>query len=297
MKNIKYLLSAVLITFAAFSFAQGDLISASDFVKLMKSDKNLIIIDASKAESYAKLHVKNAVNIPHATLYQEGDIEALILSADKLAEIFASKGVSNTSNIVVYDGGSQKYSSRVCWILKYMGAENVKVLHKDMNNFRKARVPVTKMPSKAKKASFTPNINKAIYADISEVVSGKVKLVDARDDKEFAGIADNSNGHLPGAVHINYKDVLNDDNSFKSKEEITAIFKAHGLSESTPIIGYCRTSVRATVLYVAAKNILGWDNFKVYDGAYVEWVAKGKKIETKAGVSVSKKIASASGGC
>lgn len=298
MKTLK---SILLITLVGFFFsstmAQGDLISVAEFTKLMKADKSLVIIDASKAETYKKSHIKNAVNIPHKSLYQETEIEGLIESPEKLAIIFGEKGVSNTSAIVVYDGGSQKYSSRVYWILKYLGATNVKLLHKDMDMFRKSRVPLTAMPAKAKSATFTPKVNSAIIADMAYVKSGKAKVIDVRDDNEFDGTAEKSQGHLPGAIHINYKDLLNDKEAFKSKEEIEAIFAAKGLNASTPMVGYCQTSVRAAVMYAAIVNVLGWDNFKVYDGAYYEWVAKGNKIQNKSGVAVSKKTGTSSGGC
>lgn len=296
IRNI-FLAGLMLVFFTASSVAQGDIISAAEFMKLVKTNKELVIIDASKKESYTKTHIKNAINIPHADLYQETEIEGLIMSPADLATFFGSKGVSNSSAIVVYDGGSQKYSSRVYWVLKYLGATDVKILHKDMDQWRKSRVPITKMPSKAKTATFTPSVNSAIIADLAYVKSGKATIIDARAADEFDGSAEKSDGHLPGSVNINYKDFLNDKEAFKSKEEIEALLKSKGITSSTAMVGYCRTSVRATVIYVAVVNILGWDTFKVYDGAYLEWVAKGNRIDSKPGVAVTKKSNTSSGGC
>ena len=47
-----------------------------------------------------------------------------------------------------------------------------------------------------------------------------------------------------------------------------------GISSSDELIFYCRTSVRGAVLYVAFKEILGYTNVKIYDGAYTEWETK-----------------------
>ncbi|PLX11039.1 MAG: hypothetical protein C0598_09085 [Marinilabiliales bacterium] len=299
MKIIRNLLliSIFIVGLAKVSSAQGDILSAADFMKMVKAKKELVIIDASKSETYTKSHVKNAVNIPHATLYKEGDIEGLIMEPNKLAEIFASKGVSNDKLIVVYDGGSQKYSSRVYWILKYLGASDVKILHKDMNEWRKSRVPITKMPTKTSKGTFTVSLNKSIIADINEVKSGSAVILDARAADEFDGSADKSDGHLPGSVNIDYKDFLTESGAFKTQDELLSLLKSKGITSSSEIISYCRTSVRATVIYAAIVNVLGWNNIKVYDGAYLEWIAKGNKLQTKAGVAVSKKTGSASGGC
>ncbi len=291
------LLGAAIIYLSNTVLAQGDIISAAEFMKLVKTDKSLVIIDASKKDSYTKTHIKNAVNIPHKTLYKEGDIEALIMEPADLAKIFGSKGVGNSSKIVVYDAGSQKYSSRVYWILKYLGAEDVKILHKDMSEWRKVRVPITKMPSKISPKTFTPNVDMSVYADINDVKNAKGIILDVRTTDEFKGSADNSEGHIPGAININYKDFLTESGAFKPKAEIESMLNDKGIAPSSIIIGYCRTSVRATVVYAAFANVLGWNNYKVYDGAYAEWVAKGNKLQTKSGVSVSKKPGSASGGC
>ena len=298
MKIFKGLLILAIVgLFAASSTAQGDIVSAADFMKLVKSDKSLVIIDASKAESYQKVHVKNAVNIPHATLYQESEVEGLIVEPAELANIFGAKGISEKNTIVIYDGGSQKYSSRVYWILKYLGAPNVKILHKDMDQWKKSRVPVTKMPTKVTSATFTPNVNKSIITDMAYVKSGKATIIDVRDDDEYNGTADNSDGHIPKAIHLNYKDLLDDSEAFLSKDEMEKVVAKYGLTPNTPIAAYCRTSVRAGVLYAALVNVLGYTNVKVYDGAYSEWVATGNEVNTGSSVSVKKKSSGGGGGC
>ncbi len=290
-------MSATILFMSSTAIAQGDIIGAADFMKLYKTDKSLVIIDASQESSFMKIHIKNAVNIPHKALYKEGAIEALIMDPADLAKVFGENGVSNNANIVVYDGGSQKYSSRVYWILKYMGAENVKLLHKEMGEWRKARVPLTGTPSRIKATTFTPNVNNSIIANMAEVKSGNAIILDVRAADEFDGSADNSEGHIPNSVNINYEDFLTESGAFKSKADIESLLKTKGITSSSKVIGYCRTSVRAAVVYAAFVDVLGWNNFKVYDGAYAEWVGKGNKIVNKAGVSVSKKSGSASGGC
>ncbi len=301
MKKYRNVLIAglVLVLYSSGLMAQGDIITAAEFMKMFKTNKNMIVIDASKADSYKKTHVKGAVNIPHKSLYKDSEIEGLINDPAKLAAQFGAKGVSETKTIVVYDGGSQKYSSRVYWILKYLGAPDVKLLHKDMDSWRKARVPITKMPTKVVKATFTPKVNSNIIADIDFVKSGKAILIDARTAEEFNGTSDKSVGHIPGAVNINYKEVLTDKDSFKNKAEMEKFVAKYQLSADKPIVVYCNTGIIATVIYASLKNIMGWNNVKIYDGAYKEWEGKGNKFANKAGVVTSKKAKSSpsGGGC
>jgi thiosulfate/3-mercaptopyruvate sulfurtransferase len=277
LRNI-FLAGLVIVLYSSSLMAQGDIISASEFMKLYKTDKNMVIIDASKAEGYNKTHIKGSVNIPHLSLYKDSEISGLIEEPYVLANIFGSKGVSETKTIVIYDGGSQKYSSRLYWILKYLGASNVKVLHKDMDVWAKSRVPVTKMPSKITKTAFSPKVNYAIIADMAYVKSGRATIIDARTVEEYDGSSDKSVGHIPGAININYKKVLNGKKAFKSKAEMEELVAEYDLSSEKPIVVYCNTAVIASVIYTAFTKVLEWDNVRIYDGAYKEWDANGNQF-------------------
>jgi len=278
--KIKLILSAIIGLIYLTTFAQGDIITAKAFMDLTKAGGDVVVVDASKESSYKTSHVKNAVNIPHKTLYKDGPVEGLIKTPEELAKIFGNKGIGNNTTVIVYDDGSQKYSSRVYWILKYVGAKNVKLLHKDMNQWKKVRLPLTKMPAKAKSASFTPAVNSAVICNMDHVKShlsdGNVKILDARTPEEYNGTSEKpvSKGHIQGSINLNHLDVLTSTKAFKSKDALEALAGKMGLSPSNELILYCRTSIRGAVLYVAFVDILGYKNVKVYDGAYTEWETK-----------------------
>ncbi len=279
MKTFKSIFLVVLVgLFISSTMAQGDIISAADFMKMYKADKSLVIIDASKAGDYKKSHIKNAINIPNGDLNTDAD-NGFLKSTEELATIFGDKGVNSESAIVVYDGGSQKPASRVYWVLKYLGAPNVKILHKDMATFKKSRVPLTPMAAKAKKATFTVKVNNDVFANIDAIKSGKAKIFDARDANEFAGTTEKSKGHIPGVIHLEFKEVLDANNSFKSKAEMEKVLSSFGLSADSPIIVSCQSGKRAAVLYVAFTSVMGYNNVTVYDGSYNDWVKKGNKVD------------------
>lgn len=278
--KIKHLLILFIGLMYLGATGQNDIITAKQFMDMVKSSDKLVIVDASAAKTYSTTHVKNAVSIPHKTLYQDGSVEGLILSPDKLAGIFGGKGVGDQNTIVVYDEGSQKYSTRVYWVLKYLGAKDVKILHKDMDEWKKVRVPLTRMPASVKAVKFTPSVDNSTIADMAYVKAhlgdANVKLIDARTPEEFNGTSTDpvSKGHIQGALNLNHKDVLNSKNAFKSKADLEAIAAKLGVSANNEIILYCKTSIRGAVLYVAFRDILGYSNVKIYDGAYAEWETK-----------------------
>ncbi len=289
--KLRYIFSAVVIFFLLVTnlVAQGDIITAKQFKELKKNTDNLTVIDASKAKLYKKAHLKGAINVPYKILNQkDGEVKGLMKSPEELAKILGNKGISNKDKIVVYDEGSQKYSSRVYWVLKYLGAKDVKILHKDNKSWRKARLPLTSTPTKSDVKTFEVNLESSILATIDFIESNlnneNVVLIDARGTEEYSGVMDEkknkySKGHLPGAVHISFKDVLNEDKSFKSLEDMNKLADANGFNPEKTYVVYCKTGIKASVVFVALKNVLNYPNVKLYDGAYLEWEFKGKPIE------------------
>jgi thiosulfate/3-mercaptopyruvate sulfurtransferase len=262
--------------------AQMDIITPKEFSALVKSDPDIVILDVSKAKTYASSHVKNAVSVDHNDLYKDGPVKGLIKSPEALADYFGKLGVGDQSKVVVYDEGSQKYSSRVYWILKYLGKEDVTVLHKDLAKWRSARILLTASSTKLDPQVLTPRVNSSVFATTKEVAAKKdnpnFMLVDVRTADEFNGI-DKSDGHIPGAINLNYEDLLTDNGAFKSASELQKIADTYGLTNDKEIVFYCKTSIRATVSFIAFKNILGCKNVKVYDGAYNEWAASHSIVQ------------------
>ena len=285
MKNlIKYTtIFLAFILIATSAIAQGDFISAKDFAKVSKS-KNSVIISAQSAKNYKLSHIKNAVFIDHNDLYKAGAVEGLIKSPSDLAKYFGSKGVSDKKEILIYDDGTNKYAARIYWILKYIGAPNVKILHKDMGAWRSARVMITKANTKITPATFTPKVNKSIAADFnyvkSNLTNANVVLLDVRHITEYNGTIAKpvSKGHIPGAKNLEWKKIEDASGALLPSSELQSIFSSVGATKSKTIVIYCGTSVRSGIVFVALKS-LGYANVKVYDGAYNEWDAKGESFE------------------
>lgn len=275
MKKL-FLTAIAFIALGIMAQAQ-DLITVAELSSKLK-DANYVVVSAEVETEYAKVHINDAVNVSYKSLEKTGGVEGLLQSPAELAKTFGAKGLSEKKTIVIYDEGAGKYASRLYWTLKYMGAPNVKILDGGMVAWKAGRKPVTKNPSTVKPATFTPAVNKAIYADMKEVqaASGnaKVILVDLREVAEFTGKdPKNNKGRIPGSVNVDHT-TLNAANSlYKSKAEIEKIFTAAGATKDKTIILVCPTGVRAGKGYFALKSILGYPNVKVYEGGVNEWAA------------------------
>jgi thiosulfate/3-mercaptopyruvate sulfurtransferase len=263
IKNI--ILSFLLVTaFAGVSIAQ-DIISAQDAKKLLNS-KDAVIVSTRKAADYAKVHIKNAVNINVSDLASTTEPVGILKTPAEIAKILGEKGIVPTKKIIIYDTGSAKGSGRLYWVLKYLGFNDIKVLDGHMKAWRTARGPVTGAATKVTAGTFTPTVNAKIFAKKAEVKakSGSAVIVDVRDDTEWA------TGHINGAKHLEYNNVIAD-GKLKSKAELETIFNSAGITKNKEVILYCATSVRAGIVFLALTSILDYPNVKVYDGAYNEW--------------------------
>ena len=258
------------------TFAQ-DIISVKEFLKI-KKDPNVVLVSARKPADYKKVHIAGAININHKDLYKAAPKSTLKSNAE-IAKILGEKGISNTNTIVLYDNGSGKYSGRIYWILKHLGAKNVKLLDGHMKAWRMARKPVTKNPAKRKATSFAVNLNKSAIASIAQVKkasnSAAAVIVDVRSADEYTGIKESKlpKGHIPSAINLEFKKVMTSKSKLKSKEELKALFTTAGITKDKEVILYCESSVRAGIVYLALKSALDYPNVKVYDGALFEWTA------------------------
>lgn len=273
----KLFIMALMLT-AFQSFAQGPVISANDFAAELKTNKNLVVIDVNAPDIYAKQHIQGAINVYVKDLYKSGPVEGQLKSNKELATIFGQKGVSNTAKIVVYEDGSNKHNSRVWYVLKSLGANDVSVLHVDVDQFKAAQIQFTATPATKSSTTFAlaeSNYKTYTMADIKQLPQGTL-LLDGREKAEFDGVdaAKKSKGHIPGAVWMNFKEVLTPTGAYKSKDEIIATAAKFGATPEKPIVVYCNSGVKATVLFIAFKEIAGFQNVQYYAGSYADWVSK-----------------------
>jgi thiosulfate/3-mercaptopyruvate sulfurtransferase len=116
---------------------------------------------------------------------------------------------------------------------------------------------------------------------------GTATVLDVRTADEFAGAGPrrgDSEGHVPGARHLDWTELLaaggRDDLVFRPRAELDSLFRARGVAPAgsgATVAAYCTVGQRAAVGWLAAR-LLGHDA-RVYDGSYVDWVARGLPLE------------------
>ena len=282
MKFTKIILLGLILLVTSAISAQ-DVISVQELSKIMKK-KDVVIVCATSDKGY-KVHITGSVNVAYSSLCDDKPVKNLIKPADEMANLLGAKGVTPEKTIVVYDEGSGKYAGRMYWLLKYLGAPNVKMLNGNLIAWKAKRRPITGSPSKVAAGTFTVKTDASILANMGDVKSAagnsSVVLVDARTPAEFAGTAKTElrKGHIPGAVNIDHVSLLDKKSLLKSNDALKPLFESKGVTKDKTVIAYCESSTRAGIIFLALKG-LGYPNVKVYDGAYLEWQAdSANKVE------------------
>jgi len=276
----KFSLIAALVIYTVGAAAQGDFISVKELAGKINNPK-VLIIDARKDADYKKVHIRNAVSFPVEELSTKTPIEGILKSDAELCQVMGNYGIDFSKEIVLYcNKGSN--AGRMYWIMKMMGAENVKLLDGNLDAWKAARKPVTRNPKMIKKTKVTATLDRETLLLMTDVKAKKAKanvvLVDARADNYFNGTDPKSKGHIDGAISIN-SDLMRDDKGLiKTADELNKLFTAKGVTKNKEIILYCQTSTRAGLLYTIMTTKLGYTNVKVYDGAYNEWVSTNKVV-------------------
>ena len=78
-------------------------------------------------------------------------------------------------------------------------------------------------------------------------------------------------GHIPTALNVPWSKAANEDGTFKSDEELRALYEEQGLDTGKDTIAYCRIGERSSHTWFVLRELLGKDDVKNYDGSWVEY--------------------------
>lgn len=251
-----------------------NIVEASEVAKVYESG-DVIIIDARGEEAYAESHLLNAICLAPSELVVDKPVAATVAPKAKVERVLGSNGITADDTVYIYDDAGGVYASRVWWTMKLYGHENVKVINGGFDALVKEKLTGTKdVPENPAATYVGKEANAEMLADfdavtaITETEDSDVVIVDTRSRAEFDA------GRIPGAVLYPHSNNLYKDGTFMSSRDLELFYKDKGLTLDTPMVLYCKSSFRATQAYLLLKEA-GFEDVKVYDGAWIEWEASG----------------------
>jgi len=246
----------------------------------MLNEVGTVVIDARDAEQYERGHLEGAINLPPSLLTISEPVGGLVASKEVFERVMIEHGISNDDVVMIYDDKGGVYASRVWWVMKLYGHNDVRVVNQGAKGLEQAGLTMSANTPEPKSGIYVAqDADASLIASLDEVtaVAGGVsnaKLIDVRSRAEF------DEGAIPSAKLYAHTENLYTDGSFKSGRTIELNYKDLGFEKSDEIILYCKSSFRATQT-AALLLEAGYSNVKVYDGAWLQWQNQGMPSEEK----------------
>lgn len=244
---------------------------------------SVIVLDARGQETYDKGHVPGARVLTWQSLSRM-DVEfasetwGTLKDADALGQAISELGLSADSEVVVYSDTQNGWGEdgRIMWTLQAAGIENVRMLDGGYKGWKDAGYDITKETSEFEATDFVVE-----ELDLVESIStaklvenyDDYKVIDTRDKDEYEGaqkFGEARGGHLPSAVWMAYKDLLEKDGTLKPINELEAIFADAGFEKTDKIVTYCTAGIRSAH-YAEILKMLGYENVVNYDASFYVW--------------------------
>jgi thiosulfate/3-mercaptopyruvate sulfurtransferase len=256
------------------------LLVETDWLVEKRNYAMLRIIDYGRElQDYHTGHIPGAVFIDRKAVWDKvNGIPGMLPSVETMVAELEKAGISNDSNVVIYDSNSGLWASRLFWALEYLGHQDIHILNGGWNKWVQEKHTVQVESSLPPRGNLTPHIQNNLLATgnwiLGNLSNQDVQIIDTRSQKEYTGedVRAARGGHIPGAFNINWVSNLKSDDSktFSPEEELVKLYDSHKILKDKIIVTHCQTGVRAAHTYFVLK-LLGYSNVRVYDGSWAEW--------------------------
>ena len=254
-------------------------IDVETFEKYRK--EGALVMDVRDQETYEKNHIPGAVRSSWSDFKAE-DREGAFIERDerKLQEAARELGIDRDQKILIYGSAPTTLTARQAWSLEYIGHGDVYILDGGISAWKQnADASLTTEVPEVERGSFKVSTRESILAGEDEIEAAldgvkPVVLFDARSQSEYEGTDGRDNprhGHMPGAIHYNWKNVYTQNGTLRPKDEIRSELEQKGLlKDGALVVPYCQGGFRSAVVY-SILRWLGRDNVKNYDGSWYQY--------------------------
>jgi thiosulfate/3-mercaptopyruvate sulfurtransferase len=257
---------------------------SADWVAENINNKSIAIIEVDEDTTLYDIgHIENAIRFHWRDDLQDGLIRDLI-SKDKFEALLSKFGISNDTTVILYGGNNNWFATYAFWYFKVYGHEDVRLLDGGRKRWElDARPLVTAVPSRTATRYVAKDRDNSIRAFRDEVIAeiGKSNIVDVRSPQEFSGElaapahlpqeSGQIKGHIPTAKNIPWSKAANEDGTFKSDDELKALYVGAGVDLAKDTIAYCRIGERSAFSWFVLHELLEVKNVKNYDGSWTEY--------------------------
>ena len=267
-------------------YSHPESLVTTDWVAEHGNDANVRLVEVDvDTSAYDEGHIAGAVG-----WNWQSQLQALLrrdlISGPELEALLGVAGIDNNTTVILYGDNNNWFAAWAFWQLKYYGHGDVRLMNGGRAKWVADGGPLTtdaaSHAAKSYRAS-EPNQDIRAYRDavLGAVFASSVALVDVRAPAEYSGEllapanlpqeGSQRGGHIPGAANVPWGQAVNEDGTFKSADELTALYGGKGIDGSKETIAYCRIGERSSHTWFGLTQLLGHQNVRNYDGSWTEW--------------------------
>ncbi|MFP4438456.1 MAG: sulfurtransferase [Chloroflexaceae bacterium] len=263
------------------AYARPEVLVDTAWVKARLNDPQVRLIDLSgDIETFEAGHLPGAqyVSIRTDLTNPVDPTRGQILTRAALSKLFSNLGIRNSDTVVLYDDNDNVQAARAYWVLAYYQHPDVRIYNggrtrwvADGESLTTAQTTVK--PSNYAAAAPDPAIRTDWQYVVDQVSRQEALFCDTRSFAEHVGLNRRAErgGHVPGSVHIDWKEAVNGDGTFRSAAELYQLYTEAGFTPDHEIIAYCQTGVRSAHTWFVLHELLGYPNVRNYDGSWEEY--------------------------
>jgi thiosulfate/3-mercaptopyruvate sulfurtransferase len=254
------------------------------------SDPDLLVFDATV---YLPNEGRNAQgefaegHIPGAGFFDidaiadnETQLPHMVPASGRFEHLVGALGISNQSQVVMYDQKGLFSAPRAWWILRLFGHRRVAVLDGGLPKWRREnRALAAGAPEARAAAVFRASLNalrlRGAGDMLNNIDSQHELVIDARSRDRFYGRVPEPRpglrgGHIPGAVSLPFQELLSPDQTLRDPQELRAVFASVGVDSRRPVVTTCGSGLSAAIVSLGL-HVAGLPEGALYDGSWTEW--------------------------
>jgi thiosulfate/3-mercaptopyruvate sulfurtransferase len=207
------------------------------------------------------------------------------VDGESFAKVMSRNGIGRDTTIVIYGDKSNWWAAYALWVFSLFGHEDVRLLDGGRAKWvAEGRELTREVPSPSPtEYPIVDRDDHRIRAFKDDVLAHLGRpLVDVRSPGEYSGellhMPDYPQegavrgGHIPGAKSVPWARAANEDGTFKSRQELEAIYVGEqGLDADDDVVAYCRIGERSSHTWFVLQHLLGFERVRNYDGSWTEW--------------------------
>ena len=267
------------------TYSNPDALVSTGWLEANLDDPSLRVIEVDEdVEAYGRGHIPGAIGWDWFNDLQH-PVRRDYLDRDGLEALLSRSGVGPDTTVVLYGGNNNWFAAYAYWLLRYRGFDSVKLLNGGRLKWNMEARPMTEeVPSYEAGGVTIGGDERPGLRALRDEVLGKVgtsTFVDVRSPEEFSGevlapphLPEEQAyvpGHVPGARNIPWIRAAEEDGTFKSSDELEALYGGAGVTADSEVITYCRIGERSAHTWFVLTQLLGYEQVKNYDGSWTEY--------------------------